>query len=158
MNNTQREPLRRPKCDPWQLTSVTAGLRIFQMFGSAAVCIFLGWVNAQFTASYAVSVYSIATLIAGICMIATHTASLPATTPGVNWILWELLYTLSFGFMSFMQVVILLYSSLRWQHTSWWLATIFAVLTCGAFIIDFKRTSAVFSRNPQIRYSTEFSE
>uniref|UniRef100_A0A0N4VXL8 DUF4203 domain-containing protein n=1 Tax=Haemonchus placei TaxID=6290 RepID=A0A0N4VXL8_HAEPC len=101
---------------------------VFLQIGSVCALFLVGSVGSHFSPTYAALVTSTMAAIIGPTLLLIFAFNLHSITTNVDWIFWETIYSGSFAFLFLINSITMIYSSLRWQYTAWWLGTVCTLL------------------------------
>ncbi|CAD6184102.1 unnamed protein product [Caenorhabditis auriculariae] len=152
MNASSRE---KPVFTAWNLASASSGLRIFETIGSLFSLGLIGAVGSHFSPTYAALVSCTAGTIISSVFVVIFAFNLHNSTPGIQWILWESIYTGAMAFLFLINTTTMFYSSLRWQHTAWWFSFVSCALVTLAFVGDWFLLLRLQNRNPTAKHSQD---
>ncbi|WKX90839.1 hypothetical protein Q1695_009582 [Nippostrongylus brasiliensis] len=155
---------QRPKMECWNLATASSALRIFQTasfhcsaptIGSVTALFLIGSVGSHFSPTYAALTTAAMASIMGPVLLLAFAFNLPMITRSIDWILWESIYAGSFAFLFLVNSITMVYSSLRWEYTSWWLGTAICVLVGIAFLVDLVILVRLQITDPKSRHSQD---
>ncbi|VDP31391.1 unnamed protein product [Heligmosomoides polygyrus] len=106
------------------------------MIGAVTALILIGSVGSHFSPTYAALATATMATVTGPALVLAFAFNLPVATSSIDWIFWETLYTGSFAFLFLVNSITMVYSSIRWQYTAWWLGSVICALVGAAFLVD----------------------
>uniref|UniRef100_A0A8R1ICE4 Uncharacterized protein n=1 Tax=Caenorhabditis japonica TaxID=281687 RepID=A0A8R1ICE4_CAEJA len=93
------------------------------MLGSLILLVLIGSVGSQFAPTYAALLICVFATIGSTVFVICDAFNFNETEPD-EWVFWESVYVSSFSFLFTINSMTMLYSSIRWNHTGWWLAVV----------------------------------
>ncbi|CAI2312179.1 unnamed protein product [Caenorhabditis sp. 36 PRJEB53466] len=164
MHSTRKSVYPRPKFEGWKLAKISSALQIFQIIGSLVSMVLIGSVGSQFPPTYAALLTCVFATIGSAVFLICDAFNINETEPD-EWIFWESVFVSSFSFLFSINSLTMLYSSMRWNNTSWWLALIVCSLVTISFLLSLihvmrKQTKghiAVAQEEHVVRFNTQMN-
>uniref|UniRef100_A0A1I7T8E1 MARVEL domain-containing protein n=1 Tax=Caenorhabditis tropicalis TaxID=1561998 RepID=A0A1I7T8E1_9PELO len=123
MHSQRKSQFPKPRFEGWRLAKYSSALQIFQILGSIVSLILIGSVGSQFPPTYAALLTCVFSCIGAAVFVLCDAFNLKDTEPD-EWVFWESVFVASFSFLFTINTMTMLYSSIRWNNTAWWLATV----------------------------------
>jgi hypothetical protein len=140
-----------PKFDFWYLITGRAFLRIVQAVSSLIAFCFVAWVNAYFLPTYVVQATLLSAFGGSSFFLAVYSANIIRSTK-LRWIFHELIFTGLAVYMIGISTLIMGYSAIRWQYSSWIISVIFCVFSFITFLSDFISLISMHRKQPDCRH------
>ncbi|CAL2030503.1 unnamed protein product [Caenorhabditis brenneri] len=135
MHTQRKSPFPKPHFEGWRLAKYSSALQIFQVLGSLVTLFLIGSVGSQFAPTYAALLTCVFAIIGAAVFVLCDAFNLKDTEPD-EWVFWESVFVSSFSFLFTINTMTMLYSSVRWNNTSWWLATVVCSMVTMSFYLS----------------------
>lgn len=95
----------------------------------------IGLFGSQFAPTYAALLTCVFAIIGSSVFLLCDVFNINETEPD-EWVFWESVFISSFSFLFTINTLTMLYSSIRWNNTAWWLATVVCALVTVSFLLS----------------------
>ncbi|CAI5438676.1 unnamed protein product [Caenorhabditis angaria] len=128
---------QKPKFDVWRLAQLSSALHIFQIIGSLSILGLISTVSLNFPPTYASFIICFfSSTLSAIFLVSEVCGLTKVREFSDEWVFWESTYISSFTFFYSINTITVLYSSIRWNHTNFWFASIVSILVAISFYVS----------------------